>query len=67
MSKKPSFIAFQITETGKKNHNGEPIAFWNRVGNAWENKDGSINVQLNSLPLDGKLQLRKPKDDESND
>jgi hypothetical protein len=29
---------------------------------AWYNKDGSINVQLSSLPLDGKLHLREPKE-----
>jgi hypothetical protein len=61
MSKK-TYIAYQITETGKSHDNGDPISYWNRVGMAWVNKDGSINVQLNSLPLDGKIQLREPKE-----
>jgi hypothetical protein len=44
--------------SGKKN-------FWNKVGVAFENKDGSIAVHLDSLPLDGKLQIRTPTDKES--
>ena len=60
MSKKPSFIAYQIIDSGKKDDNNKPFTFWNRVGSAWENRDGSINVQLNSIPLDGKFQLRVP-------
>ena len=60
--KTPKYIAYQITETGKKDDNGKDIAFWNRVGAAWENSDGSINVQFDALPLDGKVQLRVPKE-----
>ena len=33
--------------------------FWNRVGNAFVNRDGSWNVYLDSVPLDGKIQLRE--------
>jgi hypothetical protein len=64
MSNKKTFVAYQITETNKTDDNGAPRSFWNRIGTAWVNKDGSINVQLNSLPLDGKIQLREPKDTE---
>ncbi len=32
---------------------------WNRIGSAFVNKDGSINVLLNALPLDGKLHIRE--------
>ena len=60
--KNPTYIAYQINDTGKKDDNGKDIAFWNRVGAAWVNKDGSINVQLNAIPLDGKIQLRTPKE-----
>ena len=36
--------------------------FWLRIGAAWANKDGKgFNVQLDSLPLDGRLVLRVPK------
>jgi hypothetical protein len=39
--------------------------FWNRIGSAFFNRDGSINVLLDSLPLQGKIQLREdlPKED----
>ncbi|HEB77538.1 MAG TPA: hypothetical protein ENI90_03295 [Methylothermaceae bacterium] len=37
---------------------------WIRVGAAFENKDGSINVVLHCNPIDGKLQLRKPQQKE---
>ena len=49
------FDVFNVKEapkdSGKK-------SFWNKVGAAFENKDGSISVHLDSLPLDGKLQIR---------
>ena len=35
--------------------------FWIRVGVAFENKDGSLNVKLNCLPLNGTLHIRDPK------
>ena len=34
-------------------------AFWQEIGVAFTNRDGSINVVLNCLPLDGKLQIRE--------
>lgn len=33
---------------------------WVRAGSAWENRDGSMNVYLDVLPLDGMLHLREP-------
>jgi len=38
--------------------------FWLRVGTAFYNRDGSINVYLDALPTNGKLQLREPKDEQ---
>ena len=32
---------------------------WVRAGNAFVNKDGSMNVWLDVLPLDGKLHVRE--------
>ena len=29
--------------------------FWNRIGVAFENSDGSLNVRLDCLPMNGKL------------
>lgn len=35
--------------------------FWQRIGSAFLNKDGSINVVLNALPVNGKLHIREQK------
>lgn len=47
--------AFQITESksGK--------SFWTKIGAAFVNKDGSINVFLDAFPKDGKIQIRNRK------
>ena len=51
-SNRPSHIAYTV-EAGsdEKNH-------WQKVGVAWTTKNDGLNVQLNSIPLDGKLVLR---------
>lgn len=36
-------------------------SIWIRVGVAFENKDGSLNVKLNCLPLNGTLHIRDRK------
>ncbi len=33
-------------------------SFWNRVGVAFLNSDGSVNVKLEALPVSGELQIR---------
>jgi hypothetical protein len=42
---------FVIIERGEK-------TFWTRIGSAWVNRDGSINVQMDALPISGKIQIR---------
>ena len=42
--------------------NDEGKGFWTRVGVAFENSDGSFNVKLNCLPLNGTLHIRERKD-----
>jgi hypothetical protein len=44
-------IAYVITE-----HMGR--TFWNRIGVAFENSDGSLNVKLDALPVNGELHIR---------
>lgn len=34
-------------------------SIWVRAGTAWVNRDGSLNVYLDVLPLDGKLHIRE--------
>ncbi|MGI9301904.1 MAG: hypothetical protein ACR2RB_04240, partial [Gammaproteobacteria bacterium] len=50
------YVAYQIIPTNKTDEDGKPIAYWNRIGAAFRNKDDSLNV-----PLDGRIHLREPK------
>lgn len=45
---------FTVVQNGEKE-------YWNRIGLAFPNKDGSLTVRLNALPLDGRLQIREPQ------
>jgi hypothetical protein len=40
----------------------EKKTIWLRVGTAFVNKDESINVYLDAVPLAGKLQIRRPSE-----
>ena len=48
-SRKPSLIAYHVRETGQGK------GFWNRCGVAWANRDGGFTVQLDLVPLDGRI------------
>jgi len=41
---------------------GAEKSFWARVGSAWINRDQSINIQLDALPVNGKLHVREPSE-----
>jgi len=51
-------IAYVISERGGKN-------YWNRIGVAFVNSDGSLNVKLESFPVSGELHVRDyvPRED----
>jgi len=52
-SKSPSHVVYQVRdrEGGK--------GFFTRIGAAWPHRDGKgFNVQIESVPLDGRLTLR---------
>jgi hypothetical protein len=49
---------FAITERGEK-------SFWTRVGVAYPNRDGSININLDALPVSGRLQIRSDEEREA--
>jgi len=57
MEKKIAKDVFTITE----NNDDSKKDRWTNVGVAFENKDGSLNVILNALPVSGKLQIRERK------
>jgi len=57
-SNRPTHGVFIVEGEGKK-------AFWTKVGAAWANKDGEgFTINLTCLPLNGRLVVRKPRDDE---
>ena len=57
----PKFFVYTIIE---RKEGTKP--FWMRVGTAFENRDGSINIYLDALPVNARLQLREPRqEDES--
>ena len=48
----PSHIAYQVRQTDDK-------SYFNNIGAAYEHKDGQgFNIQLDSVPVDGKVTLR---------
>jgi hypothetical protein len=49
--------AVYVIRDGK---NGD--SFWTKVGVAFTNNDGSLNVLLEALPTDGKLHIRDQKE-----
>jgi hypothetical protein len=46
---------FALTERDQK-------TFWTRIGAAFTNKDGSITVVLEALPVSGRLQIREDEE-----
>jgi hypothetical protein len=58
--KAPALIAYHVRE-GKNGGKG----FWTRIGAAWAHEDGEgFNVQVEMMPLDGRIVLRPAKADE---
>jgi hypothetical protein len=51
--KKPSHVAYQVRDRkGRK-------SLWTRIGSAWRHADDQgFTVQLDSVPLDGRITLR---------
>jgi hypothetical protein len=52
----------RIDEKDKDKDKGQERSTWVKAGSAWVNRDGSINVYLDVLPLDGKLHVREALD-----
>lgn len=47
----PRKIVYTVTEKGDK-------SFWTRIGAAFTNRDGSLTVRLDAVPVNGMLQIR---------
>jgi len=53
-SKTPTHVVYHVRD-GKNGKGG----FWTRIGAAWAHADGQgFNVQIECVPLDGRLSLR---------
>ncbi len=54
-SKLPSHIAYHVRDR----QGGDAV--WTRIGGAWPHADGKgFNIQVEALPLDGRISLRIP-------
>jgi hypothetical protein len=53
----PSHTCFNVRHRGEGRK-----AYWAIIGSAWTNKDGSLSITLDSLPMDGKIVVRVRKD-----
>lgn len=47
-----------------RNRGEDKKAFWLAIGSAWTNKDGSLSLRLDALPINGEIVLRTRKNDD---
>lgn len=55
-----NLAVYTIVASGSK----DTKDFWQRIGSAFLNKDGSMSVLLNALPVNGKLHIREQKQED---
>ena len=56
-SKAPSHFAFHVRDR----KDGDAI--WTRIGSAWQHADRKgFNIQIETVPLDGRISLRVPSE-----
>jgi len=51
----------KVVYTIVKNEKDGEKDYWTRIGVAVDNRDGSLNVLLNALPVNGTLHIREEK------
>jgi hypothetical protein len=54
-------VAYAVSD-GENDDQGKKSSRWSRIGVSFLNKDDSETVFLDALPINGKIILRKPKD-----
>jgi hypothetical protein len=60
-SNAPTLVAYQVRDGENEK------SFWTRIGSAWSHKDGKgFTVQLDAIPLDGRITLRRPEEKPAN-
>ena len=57
--KNPTHTAYTVIRKSDEAAKG----FWVAIGSAWTNRDGSFNVRLNALPVNGEIVVRPRKDE----
>ena len=55
----PTHTCFTVRDRGE-----DRKPFWVAIGSAWTNKDGSFNLRLDALPVNGQITVRLRKKDE---
>ena len=45
-------LVYAITERGER-------SYWTRIGVAYTNRDGSLNIKLDAVPVSGTMQVRE--------
>ncbi len=61
--KSPTHSVYHVREIGSGQNKK---SFWTRVGAAWSHSDGKgFNVQIECVPLDGRLTLRVATEDKN--
>ena len=53
---KKRYAVFSLHEDKSRKGKG---TIWTRAGSAWVNKDGSMNLYLDVLPIEGRLHVRE--------
>lgn len=62
MSNKPTLYAYAVKERGRNQK-----SIWTRIGAAWPHEKGKgFTIELEAFPVDGRLVLTEPKQDEAN-
>jgi hypothetical protein len=58
-----SSVAYELWSASEIGDEQAPRGYWTKIGVAFVNRDESINIKMNFLPLDLKatLQLRRPR------
>lgn len=60
MNNKPTFYAYTV-----KNRGRNKSAIWTRIGAAWPHeKAKGLTIELDALPLDGRIVLTEPKQEQ---
>ena len=60
MSRTPTYHAYAVIQSSGTT--SEARNHWTRIGAAFTNRDQSLTVLLNALPVNGRIVLRVPDD-----